>query len=148
LGWVLHVLGLLECVKYGGQIDILCLVPQFPARSSTSTTPPSLGFGAPWRGVGRDVGFAKSGRARGRLVADLGVRLRRAQSSRSVERSAALRLCGESPLGFGVRSSGQSRHPPSRVRMASQAVSRTFTLAYRLQLDSTSVQGAYGVVVR
>jgi hypothetical protein len=36
------------------------------------------------------------------LLADLGVRLRRAQLSRSVERSAALRLCGESPSGFGV----------------------------------------------
>src|SRR6516162_1044157 len=39
-----------------------------------STTPPSLRFGAPWpgvkkhRGVGRDVGLAKSGRARARLI--------------------------------------------------------------------------------
>jgi len=37
-------------------------------------TPPSLRFGAPWpgvkkhRGVGRDVGLAKSGRARARLI--------------------------------------------------------------------------------
>jgi len=49
-------------------------------------------FGAPWRGACRDVGLAESGRARGRTLAvDLGVRLRRAQSSRSVERYAALR---------------------------------------------------------
>ena len=32
------------------------------------------------------------------MVADFGVRLRRAQSSRSVERSAGLCLCGEIPL--------------------------------------------------
>jgi len=32
--------------------------------SSMSTTPPSLRFGAPWRGAGRDVGLGKSGRAR------------------------------------------------------------------------------------
>ena len=36
--------------------------------SFPSTTPPSLRFGAPWRGVGRDVGLAKSGRARGRFI--------------------------------------------------------------------------------
>jgi hypothetical protein len=48
------------------------LVPLLAPRSSTSTTPPSLGFGAPLPGVkkhqwvGRDVGLAKSGRARAR----------------------------------------------------------------------------------
>jgi len=51
------------------------------------------------------------------LVADLGVRLRRAQSSRSVERSAALRLCRESS-GFGIWRSlgaagGVKRRSPS-----------------------------------
>ena len=35
-----------------------------------------------------------------------------------------------------------------RWRIASQTVSSTLTRAYRLQLDSTIVHGAYGVVVR
>jgi len=35
-----------------------------------------------------------------------------------------------------------------RLRIALQTVSSTFTRAYRLQLDSTIVQGAYGVLVR
>src|SRR5262249_13704159 len=35
-----------------------------------------------------------------------------------------------------------------RLRITSQTVSSTLTRAYRLQLDSTIVHGAYGVVVR
>jgi hypothetical protein len=37
---------------------------------------------------------------------------------------------------------------PRRLRITSQTVSSTLTRAYRLQLDSTIVHGACGVVVR
>ena len=41
-----------------------------------------------------------------------------------------------------------ARSQPMRFRIALQTVSSTLTRAYRLQLDSTIVQGAYGVLVR
>ena len=73
-------------------------VRDLPRGFMGSTTPPSLRFGGPWHKAGRDVGLAKSGRAR-----SFGCGPRRETSTSSVESLSR------------TTSASQSNAPPYRA---------------------------------
>jgi len=92
---------------------------------STSTTPPSLRFGAPWRGVGRDAGLAKSGRARARLIRE--AKLFSEKSSQ--ENKIFIDCSAESTKGRGGRDFDRRQvmvsAPNSRLRETANGERRT-----------------------